>query len=374
MTLLEQKIQNDGLFFTFKKAFVISFAIACSLKLLESQFVTIPNLVESLLFDFFRSCILITVSWGVLDRTIKSISRLPEKLSSFLQRVYLSRVEDFDFKQYSIRLLISIVLSLPVYLIIFYLLRNVELLNQYDFFEFTLKRSITFYFLFMPFLMTVADLKTQLTIGKFINDERLEREVLLREKDAQLLKAKLKPHFLFNTLNSIAALIRISPKKAEDLVEHLSDFFRQTLLSSDKEFIRLKEEIDIIKNLIHVEKERFGDRLQFQLDVDESLNEVLIPSLLFQPFVENSIKHGVEKSINPVQIKLSISIENHMFKCIVADTGKGCDVTTISFGYGLKTSIERLQHYYGDNASYSIHSEADNGFDVIIYLPIREHL
>src|SRR5208283_4826976 len=125
---------------------------------------------------------------------------------------------------------------------------------------------------------------------KELNEERLTRTTM--EAELQALQAKINPHFLFNTLNSIASLISENPKAAESTVEKLSEFFRYTLKSAEKNLVSVAEELDIVRTYLEIEKVRFGERLQYDITCGDDVRDFMIPALIIEPLVENSIKHG----------------------------------------------------------------------------------
>ena len=118
------------------------------------------------------------------------------------------------------------------------------------------------------------------------------------------LQARIRPHFLFNTLNSAIALVRAEPRKAEVLLEDLSDLFRHALMEQG-EFVTLAEEIELAQRYLAIEKVRFGERIEVQWALDERASQAKLPPLLLQPLVENAVKHGVEPSAEGAQIKIS---------------------------------------------------------------------
>jgi sensor histidine kinase YesM len=184
---------------------------------------------------------------------------------------------------------------------------------------------------------------------KELNEERLERLRTRAELDA--LQAKINPHFLFNTLNSIASLISENPAAAESTVEKLSELFRYTLQRSGNSTVTLSEELEIVRSYLEIEKVRFGDRLQFEIRADGSLNGLLIPPLLIQPLVENAIKHGIAEE--PKGGTVTVDVKKDGRTCVIAvnDTGKGLSGTGGDPGFGLKSIRERLALSYGENAS-----------------------
>ena len=187
---------------------------------------------------------------------------------------------------------------------------------------------------------------------KEVNEERLEGLRTRAELDA--LQAKINPHFLFNTLNSIASLISENPAVAESTVEKLSELFRYTLQRSGNSTVRLSEELEIVRSYLEIEKVRFGDRLRFEIRSDESLNDFRIPPLLIQPLVENSIKHGFAGE--PLGGSVDVEARRSGTDCIVSvtDSGKGFAATGEDPGFGLTSIRERLNLVYGDRASLRV--------------------
>jgi sensor histidine kinase YesM len=191
---------------------------------------------------------------------------------------------------------------------------------------------------------------------KEMNEERLERLKTRAELDA--LQAKINPHFLFNTLNSIASLISENPAAAESTVEKLAELFRYTLQRSGNGTVRLSEELEIVRSYLEIEKVRFGDRLRFAIRADESLNDFQIPPLLIQPLVENSIKHVVAGE--PLGGSVDVDVTRGTESCVIAvsDSGKGFSETGEDPGFGLKSIRERLSLAYGDRASLRVQEGA----------------
>jgi sensor histidine kinase YesM len=187
---------------------------------------------------------------------------------------------------------------------------------------------------------------------KEVNEERLERLRTRAELDA--LQAKINPHFLFNTLNSIASLISENPAAAESTVEKLSELFRYTLQRSGNATVRLSEEMEIVRSYLEIEKVRFGDRLRFDIRADESLNDFQIPPLLIQPLVENSIKHGIANE--PLGGSVEVEAKRGAASCVISvtDSGKGFDPKGEDPGFGLKSIRERLNLAYGERASLRV--------------------
>jgi two-component system, LytTR family, sensor kinase len=201
---------------------------------------------------------------------------------------------------------------------------------------------------------------------KELNEERLTRTKM--EAELQALQAKINPHFLFNTLNSIASLISENPKAAESTVEKLSELFRYTLKSAEKNTVTVAEELHIVRTYLEIEKVRFGERLRYDITCDDAVREFMIPALIIQPLVENSIKHGIASEIQGGNIRVEVAREDGKCLISVIDNGKGVvDVKNVG-GFGLRSIEERLQLRYGASASLRLVPEERTHFLITIPL------
>lgn len=201
---------------------------------------------------------------------------------------------------------------------------------------------------------------------KEINEERLTRLKVKAELEA--LQAKINPHFLFNTLNSIASLISENPKAAEATVEKLSELFRYTLKDADKSTVTIGEELEIVRTYLEIEKVRFGDRLQYTINYDGGVLDLQVPALLIQPLVENSIKHGIAKDIQGGSILVDVRKSQGKCRIMVQDDGKGFQAITTENGFGLRSIQERLNYMYANEATLEI--IRDNPTQIIITIPV----
>ncbi len=201
---------------------------------------------------------------------------------------------------------------------------------------------------------------------KELQEERLTRSKVKAELDA--LQSKINPHFLFNTLNSIASLISENPRKAEAMVEKLSELFRYTLQTSQKDTIKLSEELEIVRSYLEIEKTRLGDRLTFHIECDSVLaEELFLPGLLIQPLVENSIRHGIAPKIGGGEVTVEAKRVENACVISVIDNGIGFSNKNASSGYALKSIQDRLKLLYDGKAELKIiHSD---GTHVIITIP-----
>ncbi len=201
---------------------------------------------------------------------------------------------------------------------------------------------------------------------KEIAEERLTRLKTKAELDA--LQTKVNPHFLFNTLNSIASLISENPAAAEETVEKLSELFRHSLRHTEKDSVTLAEELDLVRTYLEIEKVRLGDRLQYDVRCDERLRDVQLPAMLIQPLVENSIKHGIASALGGGSISVDAKEMNGACVISVQDSGKGFQSLGDTDGFGLRSVQERLKLRYGDRASLEI---VRNGHaKIVITIPL----
>ncbi len=190
-----------------------------------------------------------------------------------------------------------------------------------------------------------------------LKEKELQAERLLKltaEAELKALQARINPHFLFNTLNSIAALISEDPQKAEEMTEKLSALFRYTLNANRGELVRVEQEIHILRSYIDIEQLRLGSRLRTSIDIDDGLLDLEIPPLLLQPIVENSVKYAVAAREEGGHIWIH-GVKNGG-RCIleVLDDGPGFDGETKGAGYALENIRQRLAASYGPAHGFSI--------------------
>jgi signal transduction histidine kinase len=200
--------------------------------------------------------------------------------------------------------------------------------------------------------------------------ERLRAE--LAEAELRALRAQVHPHFLFNALNTIAALVREQPAAAEDTITRLAEVFRYTLRASDREFARLGEELEFLRSYLDIERVRFGKRLQVEERIEPGLEALLVPSLLLQPVVENAVRHGVSAQNQGGTIIISARREGDRLILEVRDDGPGFEpgVTPSGNGFGLHSVRERLRGA-GPPHDLNIETTPGGGTTVRITLPLR---
>ncbi|MBL7971350.1 MAG: histidine kinase [Prolixibacteraceae bacterium] len=171
-----------------------------------------------------------------------------------------------------------------------------------------------------------------------------------KQAELQSLRAKINPHFLYNSLNSIASLAQTDARKTEQMALALSDFFKYSINREQKQMNSLSEELSAIRTYLEIEKVRFGDRLNFTIDCPEELQDIQIPQLLIQPLVENAIKHGLSQITGNGEIVITVFKENSFLKIRISDNGPAFPDGPLS-GYGIRNTQERISLIYGKKAS-----------------------
>jgi sensor histidine kinase YesM len=212
----------------------------------------------------------------------------------------------------------------------------------------------------------------ELARQKELDAERSQTQLV--ESRLQTLKMQVNPHFLFNTLNSIAVLIRKQDNAgAEQMLNRLSDFFRLTLEQGEEQLVTVTAELKLIRQYLEIEKVRFGERLDVDFQVDDDCLEASIPVLILQPLVENAIRHGLGKK--PGKCRLQISIRNSAegIRLSVTDDGAGIAEDRVSKkGVGLSIIRSRLAALYADNARFTFSSEPGKGASANILVPAEK--
>jgi sensor histidine kinase YesM len=179
-------------------------------------------------------------------------------------------------------------------------------------------------------------------------------EKLVAEARLRSLESRLHPHFLFNTLNSISALIRVDPVRAEQIVGRLSALLRALLDTSSRSLIPLAQELAMVEDYVDIERARFGDKLRGHIEVPADLRDAQVPPLSVQSLVENAVKHGITPQRGGGDVFVSASAENRQLTIEVSDTGDGFDLTAIRAGHGLDSLVRRLDALFSAEAGLHV--------------------
>lgn len=183
---------------------------------------------------------------------------------------------------------------------------------------------------------------------KEIAEERMQK--LATEARLRSLESRLHPHFLFNTLNSISALIAIDPPRAEQIVGRLAALLRSSLDTTTQPLISLGQELAMVEDYVDIERARFGGKLRGRVNVPAELRDAQVPPLSIQSLVENAVKHGITPQRSGGEVSVSASAENGRLRIEVSDTGAGFDLTAIRAGHGLDCLVGRLDALFSDRA------------------------
>lgn len=187
------------------------------------------------------------------------------------------------------------------------------------------------------------------------------------------LKMQLHPHFLFNTLHGISTLMYRDVATADRMITRLGQLLRHTLDRSDDHEIALSEEIEFLEEYLAIEQLRFGEQLHVHFDIEEGLDEVMVPSFVFQPLVENAIKHGIAPSGNAGTIRVGARRAGDLLRLYVSDDGPGLppEEEATGVGVGLSNLHERLSRLYGEAYRLDLRDTDPQGLTVDLTLPLR---
>jgi two-component system LytT family sensor kinase len=245
-------------------------------------------------------------------------------------------------------------------------------------------------------LTTEIDLLNEIALhaGRRLDDlereeERIERvrkegylSRQLVEAELRALRSQINPHFLFNSLNTIASLIPSEPEKAEKMTVRMSSIFRYVLIHADRPFSSLGEEVEFLRTFLEIEQIRFGERLSVKFEVDPAAGHLMIPSLILQPLVENAIKHGIAPKIGKSRITVGARCVDDMIRVDIDDDGVGLRQSaasdrqllarmTNSTGIGLHNIRERLSTLYGAAAQLTLTDPESAGCRATLTIPVN---
>jgi two-component system LytT family sensor kinase len=207
--------------------------------------------------------------------------------------------------------------------------------------------------------------------------EREARQTQLEGKlataELQVLKMQLQPHFFFNTLHTISALMEQDIKAARTVLTHLGDLLRLSLDRMAAQEVPLSEELDFLKHYLDIQRTRFHDRLCVEIIVPDELLRARVPSLILQPLVENAIRHGIEPRPGPGRIEISARRTGDTLRIRVKDNGPGLGPagTPVREGVGLLNTRMRLQQLYTDHQRLDLRNVETGGLEVVLEVPLR---
>lgn len=187
--------------------------------------------------------------------------------------------------------------------------------------------------------------------------EESELRAQLSQTKLKFLQTQIHPHFLFNTLNSIHSLMDINKERSKDMIVDLGDILREVLNQKDKNLIELQEELEILNKYLNIKKTRFSDQLNITIDVEDDLENVLVPNMLIQPIIENSVKHGYDANNNFLNVNLKIAKADDRLLITIENDGKSLNEKIsklLKKGTGLQNIKDRLFTLYGEDYSFKM--------------------
>jgi signal transduction histidine kinase len=206
-------------------------------------------------------------------------------------------------------------------------------------------------------------------VCRFIESNRKVATEKHARKEAQLetLRYQLNPHFMFNSLNTISAYIHTNPNLADEVLHELSDILRYSLDTADSKTVSLKQEIGVIQKYISIEKARFGERLNVEFNLPESIQQIAIPPLILQPIVENAVKHNA-KNVS-LKIIIKVTEKQGILTIEVRDNGKGFSHQVLKRGFGEGIGMQNLQKRIKQLDRGTVRIANDSGAVVILEIP-----
>jgi len=199
--------------------------------------------------------------------------------------------------------------------------------------------------------------------------DKIRLETLVKELELKTIKSHINPHFIFNALNSIRALVDENPERARTAITELSNILRSSMQAEKLETAPLERELNIVKDYLELEHIRFEDRLNVEYDIDEDTLDQQVPPMMLQTLVENAIKHGISKQVNGGTIKIISDFRKDNHELIVQNTGTlGTENNTE--GFGIVSTQNRLKLLYGGRANFNLKNVNGNMVEAKIVIPV----
>ncbi|HEY4966867.1 MAG TPA: histidine kinase [Puia sp.] len=199
--------------------------------------------------------------------------------------------------------------------------------------------------------------------------DTLKLEALVKELELKTIKSHINPHFIFNALNSIRALIDENPLRARTAITELSNILRSSMQTEKQETVFFEKELNIVKDYLALEHIRFEDRLNVQYEIAENTLMQPIPPMMLQTLVENAIKHGISKQVNGGTVTIVSRMKNRYHQVVIRNTGQ-LDKSGNEDGFGLISTRNRLHLLFGEDANFNIREINGNMVEAIVHIPL----
>jgi len=243
--------------------------------------------------------------------------------------------------------------------------------TQADYIEF-LNQTVTWRAMLGGLIYLVLVLIYYLVSNSQKLQERSQQEEklkgLVRDAELNMLKSQINPHFLFNSLNSIASLTMTNPDEAREMIIRLSDFLRYSLKHRENEYVPLGEELGRMKDYMAIEKVRFGEKLLYEFKINGECEKFPVPTMIFQPLFENAIRHSVYESVDPICVKFSCIQEKEHMKAVISNDYDPAVPSRKGTGVGLQNVRQRIALAYKENGTVQWTGK-DGIFTVTILFP-----
>lgn len=200
--------------------------------------------------------------------------------------------------------------------------------------------------------------------------DRLKLETTVKELELKTIKSHINPHFIFNSLNSIRALVDENPKRARRAITELSNILRSSMQAEKSETVTLERELDIVKDYLALEQMRFEERLKIEMDIDEDTLQQPVPPMMLQTLVENAIKHGISKQIKGGVVRVVAAFKDNDLELLVQNTGQ-LSSTPNDEGFGIKSTQDRLNLMYQGKAVFDIRDLNNNMVQSKVSIPVN---
>ncbi len=235
----------------------------------------------------------------------------------------------------------------------------------------TARRSVSLITLLYGIVALAESFHAASTVAREQAVENAELRGRLSETHLEALRLQLQPHFLFNTLHAAAALVDTQPASARRVLSDLGDLLRASLDRGPEPEVTLRRELDLLERYIDIQRVRFGDRLDFRIDVPGECIGLLVPPMILQPLVENSIRHGLADRPGRGEVCVACAVDDSTLRIAIVDDGVGLSEGMLREGVGLGNTRARLKGLYGSAAKIEIASNPMGGTTVRIQLPAR---
>jgi two-component system LytT family sensor kinase len=241
--------------------------------------------------------------------------------------------------------------------------------KKLDFYQRLMDQTLDFGFLIIPWTLIYY-------FYHYVENSRkqqldtLKLEALVKELELKTIKAHINPHFIFNALNSIRALVDENPARARTAITELSNILRSSMQAEKLETVTFEKELNIVKDYLALEHIRFEDRLQIEYDIDEDTLDQPIPPMMLQTLVENAIKHGISRQVDGGKVKIISDFKDDFHELVILNTGYLNGAMNGDSGFGLTSTRNRLQILFGQKANFDIREVNGNTVQARVLIPV----